>query len=111
MNDNDTLRQTQILIDEKVWRPTRQFDTSLGDLAINNSLYQILPAVLPQPATTIPDTSGTNGIPSRLLSVSATESPTKVQGGTMSLVSVIFTHDAADPNFAGIHIWFEGYKG
>jgi len=114
MDDNFTLEQSQLLIDEKVWRPTRQFGQSLDDLAIRNNLNRVTSLVLQPPITTPlqpPDTSGTNNIPSHLLSLSATETPTVVQGGTMSEVSVSFTYDATDPNFAGIHIWFKGYKG
>jgi hypothetical protein len=46
-----------------------------------------------------------------VMSVSATESPAKQQDRTFSLVSVTFTRDPSDNNFAGARIWFTGYKG
>jgi hypothetical protein len=52
-----------------------------------------------------------SGTPAQLLSVSAVESPTKVQAKTVSLVSVTFTRDTSDSNFGGMRVWLTGYKG
>jgi len=44
-------------------------------------------------------------------SMSVTESPVKQQDRTFSLVSVSFFRDPSDTTFAGVRIWFIGYKG
>src|SRR6185312_12842110 len=49
-------------------------------------------------------------LPKQVLTVSAVQTASKQQDRTFSLVSVSFTR-ATDPNFAGVRIWFKGYKG
>lgn len=50
-------------------------------------------------------------LPKQVLSVSATQTADKQQDRTFSLVTVSFTRNGSDPNFAGVRIWFKGYKG
>lgn len=51
------------------------------------------------------------GIPQQVLSVSATESPSRQQDRVYSLVTASFTRNPKDAAFSGVHIWFKGYKG
>lgn len=94
-------------VDETTWRPVRGV-MPIGGIQIRNELYRLKKKVPISSASTTP---GQNGTPETVLSVSATQSPTKGQGQTLSLVSVSFTRDPADKNFAGVRIWFTGFKG
>lgn len=51
------------------------------------------------------------GMPRSLLSLTATQEPAKQQDRVMSQVIITFTRDANDLTFAGVRIWFVGYKG
>ena len=62
-------------------------------------------------STAAQDPSGTGGIPKKLLSINAVESPVAQQSYTNSEVSVSFSRDPSDISFAGVQIWFTGYHG
>lgn len=49
--------------------------------------------------------------PKQLISVAATESPSTQVDRTFSQVSVSFTRDPSDSLYAGVDVWFLGYKG
>jgi hypothetical protein len=56
--------------------------------------------------------SGTPGVPSEVLEVSASQEPYKLPSGTVEcLVSVTYKNWQNDPYFAGVQIWFTGYEG
>lgn len=61
--------------------------------------------------TATKDTSGSNGIPEVLLSISAAQSPVAQQAQTASLVTVTFTRDTSDSSFDHVRIWVKGYHG
>lgn len=105
-NTNDTMQYSNIVSPVgKTWRPIRPVRWPVSDpIAI-----RIRKIVLPPPAAT--DPSGTGGIPEKLISINATESPSKQQDRTFSEVSINFTRDANDANFNRLNIWFKGYKG
>lgn len=67
----------------------------------------------PSPNNGTPNTSTgvSSGVAKQLLTLDAVESPVKQQDRVFSLVSVSFTRDASDVNFAGVNIWAKGYKG
>lgn len=83
---------------------------NIADVHKKNQLQQAVSKSVTTTTTKdgVPTPAGT---PSQLLSVTAVESPTKVQAKTVSAVSVSFTYDTGDPNFAGIRVWVVNYKG
>jgi hypothetical protein len=115
---DQTLRSFPTLVDSRLWVPSRQFGSNLSDLANNNLLLRLkgrLPPVKVLPPASAPtDPSGKNGIPRKLLSIDATESPTVSKGQkdrSMSEVSIDFQYDVSDPAFASVRFWAIGYKG
>jgi hypothetical protein len=52
-----------------------------------------------------------SGAPQQIVSVTATESPVKLNSRMVSLVSISFIKDPADINFSSVRIWFKGYQG
>lgn len=109
----DELRQLETVIATgKPWVPSRKLSV------LDNALLQLQQKIerLRKSPKIIDKSTGTSapisvGIPKQLLSVSATESPSVQQDRTFSQVAVSFTRDPQDKNFAGVHIWFTGYKG
>lgn len=114
-NTNEsTLQKSVGVLTGTTYRPSRPLANPLVPIAspIAQPLQNILTQL--QPTTSLPgvNASGSSGsAPKQLISISATESPAKVQGRTMSEVSVSFIRDGSDKNFAGVKIWFTGYQG
>jgi hypothetical protein len=105
---NDTLIDvTRQETGGKLWRPIRVIQkVEPNDDAVTRLQSQVNPA---QPAGTT--TQIVPGIPYQLLSISATESPSKQQDRTYSQVSVSFTRDGGDPAYGFTRIYLKGYKG
>ena len=55
--------------------------------------------------------SGTGGIPKQLLSIQAIQTPVNEQTYTACNITVSWTYDTADKDYAGIKVWFLGYHG
>jgi hypothetical protein len=110
-NPNETLKSENG--SGKLWRPLRdlaQVDTTVDTITNLQRRVQSLTSATTQLEAQV-STSPTAD-PLQVNSVSATESPYKTQTGQMvSLVSVSFTRDVHDTQFAGIEIWFTGYNG
>lgn len=91
-------------LDSPIWRPT----STLEKVTPFGEPYQV-------PNSPAPSNASTDASPSgpvkQVLSVTATESPSKQQDRTFSLISVSFTRDTSDANFLGVRIWIKGYKG
>jgi hypothetical protein len=87
-----------------IWLPTRILTVP------DNDIQEQLDAVV-KAASDSSTPAGSGVQPFLLLDCSATESPAKVQGRTVSEVSVSFTRDPADELFGGARIWFRGYQG
>ena len=107
---NDTLRRVSEVGIDKVWRPVTTGGLSTGVNQTQANLVQkAVTTVLTASVATTPNAAG--GLPISLLTVTATESPSKQQDRTYSEVSVSFTRNTADPNFASVKVWFTGYQG
>jgi len=106
---NDTIRRVNEIQIGKIWRPIKTGGLSVGKNVRQNNL--IVKATTSTAPSTVVNPSGKNGIPKSLLSVSATESPSKQQDRTYSEVSVSFSRDGSDPNFSTARVWFKGYQG
>jgi hypothetical protein len=92
------------------WRPGRPLAPIVRPIDINNRLSQLAAGSGAQPAKNT-DTTLPTGTPDAPLSVSATQQPYKIQGRTVSLVSVSFSLDPSDTNYDHVNIWFKGYEG
>lgn len=90
------------------WRPVRTI-YPIDTLIVRDRLNKVAQITAPAPASS--DPSGTGGIPEVLLSLSAVQTASKQQDRVFSLVSISFTRDPSDANFASVDIWFTGYKG
>lgn len=75
-------------------------------LAHARRVVESTPSAIAEAATAVSE-----GTPKHVLSVSAVESPSKQLDRVFSLVSVSFTRDGSDADFAGVKIWLTGYKG
>ncbi len=95
------------IVQGAVDRPIRPIQ-SRNEVAILDSVRQVQ---VKSGAGTTTTSSTPAGTPEQLLSVAATESPSKQQDRTFSQVSVSFTRDGSDEFFSGVRIWFTGYKG
>jgi hypothetical protein len=93
--------------------PSRPLRDPLIDIH-NNEILSVIGKtnILAGPdPTSVGGITGPSGTTKQLLSIQATESPTKQQDRTFSEVSVSFLRDTTDPNYGGVRIWFTGYKG
>lgn len=90
------------------WRPVRTI-YPIDTLIVRDRLNKVAQVTVPAPSSS--DPSGTGGIPEVLLSLSAVQTASKQQDRVFSLVSISFTRDPSDANFASVDIWFTGYKG
>lgn len=105
--DNDTLMDlTRQSIGGKLWRPIRSRVRDDNDNEISRLQSRVTPSQTTGLATQV-----VAGIPQQLLTISATESPSKQQDRTFSKVSVSFTRDANDKPYSHTRIWLKGYKG
>jgi hypothetical protein len=117
---NKTEQQILDLINQStggtLWRPVRPLVAKA--LAQNQEVADRL-TTLEQKSTSVAaatstpqtPTTPTFGKPRPVENLVATESPTKQQDRTFSLVSVQFTRHPRDRFFAGVKIWLTGYKG
>jgi hypothetical protein len=96
---------THIDISE-LWTPRRDV-LPIAPLVFNDQIKKLEVATAPAPVTI----DGGGGFPNNLFDLSASESPIKVQGRTMSQVSISFSRNPSDENFGGVRVWFTGYKG
>lgn len=112
MNREDAFRTMNVLtgIDIPItWRPV-----SKGGLSSNKNQTQtnlVRKAVETVSTVAAPSSNPSGGLPLQVLTVSAVESPSKQQDRTYSQVSVSFTRNTSDVNFASVKIWFIGYQG
>jgi hypothetical protein len=92
----------------RLWVPGRRINPISIDGPISDRVLILEKAItspLLVPATT------TAGTPEQVSSILATESPKKSQDRVFSAVSVSWSVNPADTNYAGVHIWFTGYQG
>lgn len=112
MEINDVRNWTTSL-NGKVWTPTRKGNR------LSRAFYELeqrVQQIQRRGPRVVDKTSGAAvvtqaGLPKQVVSCSATESPSAQVDRVFSQVSVSFTRDPGDKNFAGVHIWFTGYKG
>jgi hypothetical protein len=102
----------------RIWRPVREMlaKNLAKDRALTDEIYSVsrkttatAPTTPNSPTT--PTTPPTYGKPRPVENLVATESPTKRQDRTFSLVSVQFTRHPRDRFFSGVKIWMTGYQG
>lgn len=94
----------------RIWRPTRRGTWPLqdpADMATQLRTVQLAPSVIVSSSGT---TVLASGNPFQLLSLSATQEPSRQQDRVFSKVFISWTH-VADSNFQGLRVWFKGYKG
>jgi hypothetical protein len=94
---------------EKPFRPT--FDLSFGDEVDDINIAKRHPQFRKKQPNTAAASTPYSGTPKQLIGITATESPSKQQDRTVSLVTVNFTRDASDKAFGGLKVWLTGYKG
>lgn len=112
METNDLSNWT-VSLNGKVWTPTRK--GNLLSRAFYN-LEQKVQQIQRRGPRVVDKTSGAAvvtqaGLPRQVISVAVTESASAQVDRVYSQIAVSFTRDPADKNFAGVHIWFTGYKG
>jgi hypothetical protein len=105
---DDTLQYLIGWVPAKVWRPTRPV-TPIQPVDVQNRLLKLQANVLPPTADAA--TASPAGAPKQLLSVTASQEPSKQQDRTFSQVFVAFTRDSTDAAFDHVNVWFKGYKG
>lgn len=98
----------------EVWVPRR--NGNILSRALYLDLQDVLQRVVRKGPQKVDTSSGSAlkvpaGAPKQVLSCTATESPITQVDRTFSQVAVSFTRDGSDPNYAGVHIWFTGYRG
>jgi hypothetical protein len=99
-----------------LWRPVRPLVAKA--LSQNQELVDRLQSIQQQTSTntsstpTTPNTPKPYGaVPRHVTDVLVTESPIRQNDRMFSLVSVQFTRNPRDRAYAGVKIWFTGYKG
>src|SRR5262245_36755897 len=78
------------------WRPSRELRDPDDLRFYRNQILKIKKVPIPVKTTSTTDPSGKGGVPKKLLSIAAVESPSKQQDRTFSLVSITFTRDSSD---------------
>jgi hypothetical protein len=112
-SENITLDRSITPLVGKIWRPAPRPIWRDGKITgLESTMRRVQVAV-------DPSTKGKTGvvvpvdysIPKTLLSVTATESPSKQQDRTFSEVAISFLRDPSDTAFNSANVWFKNYKG
>lgn len=106
--DETLLHTTDNNTTAKLWRPLRAIfpvDTTV------DTITKLQKRVTPPTPAGQKFAGEVGAIPEQLLSLHATESPSKQQDRVFSEVAVSFTRDSGDPAYDHVNIWLRGYKG
>jgi len=113
-SDFGTISESIIVQGGLTYRPVRIILNPIRPLPspIGSPIQALLSATKAKTSPVGVNTVGNGGLaaPKQLISVTAVESPAKVQGRTVSEVSVSFVRDTSDKNFASVRLWFTGYN-